>query len=155
MTGAARAPRTTSFNVRVGDALPERPGPDINIERIRMVMDAMDDVNPVHIDEELVKRMGLRGLVNQGPSNLSYITNMLTAWTGDPDAVKRLKVRFHNLVVPGDRTIAGGMVTAIHEHGADGASAGRTVDCDIWLRLADGTTMIAGMATVALKNTGA
>ena len=132
--------------IRVGDILPERPGPDIDKARIRMVMDVMDDVNPVHIDEDLVRRMGLRGLVNQGPCNLTYIVNMLVAWTGDPDCVARLKVRFHNLVVPGDRTIAGGTVTAVRND-----AAGRSVaDCDVWLRLADGTTMLAGMATVAL-----
>ncbi len=130
---------------KVGDALPEKSGPDITKDRIRAVMDAMDDVNPVHIDEELVKRMGLRGLVNQGPSNLSYIVNMLVAWTGDPDCVQRLKVRFHNLVVPGDQTVAGGTVTAVHDNGI--------ADCDVWLRLTDGTTMLAGMATVALPDT--
>ena len=138
--------RPVRHRVKAGDVLPEKAGPDINKARIKMVMDAMDDVNPVHIDEELVKRMGLRGLVNQGPSNLAYITNMLTEWTGDPDCVTRMKVRFHNLVVPGDQTIAGGKVTAVHDDG--------TVDCDIWLRLADGTIMISGMATVAMHGPG-
>jgi acyl dehydratase len=130
--------------VKVGDVLPQKPGPHIDKPRIRKVMDVMDDVNPVHIDEELVKRMGLRGLVNQGPCNLSYIINMLVAWTGNPDCVKRFKVRFHNLVVPGDKTLAGGSVTAVNER--DG-----TADCDVWLKLADGTVMLAGMATVSIS----
>jgi acyl dehydratase len=134
------------MRVNIGDTLPERPGPDITKARIQMVMDAMDDVNPVHIDEELVKKMGLRGLVNQGPSNLAYIINMLAAWTGDPDCVLRMKIRFHNLVVPGDNTVAGGTVTAVRDE------AGRRVaDCDVWLKLQDGTTMLAGMATVAIS----
>ena len=139
--------RGTDFSgIRIGDVLPAKPGPAIDKPRIKMVMDVMDDVNPVHIDEALVKRMGLRGLVNQGPCNLSYIINMLVAWTGDPDCVKRMKVRFHNLVVPGDQTVAGGTVTAVHDD---------TVECDVWLRLADGTTMLAGMAVVAVKLSGA
>ena len=132
--------------IKAGDILPERPGPDIDKARIKMVMEVMDDVNPVHIDEELVRRMGLRGLVNQGPCNLTYIVNMLVAWTGDPDCVARLRVRFHNLVVPGDKTIAGGTVTAVRND----VAGRRVADCDVWLRLADGTTMLAGMATVAL-----
>lgn len=134
----------TALRVTAGDALPQKAGPPIDKARIKMVMDVMDDVNPVHIDEELVKRMGLRGLVNQGPSNLSYIINMLVAWTGDPDCVKRFKVRFHNLVVPGDRTVAGGTVTTVNERDA-------TADCDVWLKLEDGTVMLAGMATVAIS----
>ena len=133
------------MNVQVGDTLPAKPGPDITKARIQMVMDAMDDVNPVHIDEELVKKMGLRGLVNQGPCNLAYIINMITAWTGDPDCVLRMKIRFHNLVVPGDNTIAGGAVTAVRDEGGR-----RVADCDVWLKLKDGTTMLAGMATVAI-----
>jgi len=135
-------------DAKPGDSLPARPGPDIDKARIRRVMDVMDDVNPVHIDEELVRRMGLRGLVNQGPCNLAYIINMLVAWTGNPDCVKRMQVRFHNLVVPGDRTLAGGTVTAVR----DGASP--EADCDVWLRLEDGTTLLAGMATVALPKQG-
>lgn len=133
---------------KVGDILPTRPGPDINKTRIKWVMDVMDDVNPVHIDEELVQQMGLRGLVNQGPCNLAYIINMLVAWTGNPDCVKRMKVRFHNLVVPGDRTLAGGTVSAVR------GGASPEADCDVWLRLEDGTTMLAGMATVALPRQG-
>ena len=128
--------------IRVGDALPERAAPDINVERIKAVMTVMGDVNPVHIDEELVKRLGLRGLVNQGPCNLSYICNMLTAWTGDPDCVRRFQIRFHNMVVPGDNLVAGGRVKAVNGDG--------TVECDVWLRLADGTTMLSGAATVAV-----
>lgn len=131
------------MRVAVGDSLPDRPGPDITKVRIRMVMDVMDDVNPVHIDEALVAQMGLRGLVNQGPCNLAYMINMLVAWTGDPDCVQRLQVRFHNLVVPGDNTIAGGRVRAINKDGS--------VDCDVWLKLADGTVMLAGIATVNVK----
>lgn len=136
------------FSAKLGDSLPTRPGPDINKARIRMVMDVMDDVNPVHIDEALVRQMGLRGLVNQGPCNLAYIINMLVAWTGNPDCVKRMKVRFQNLVVPGDRTLAGGTVSAVR------GGASPEADCDVWLRLEDGTTMLAGMATVALTKQG-
>jgi acyl dehydratase len=127
--------------LRVGDALPERPGPDITIERIKAVMEVMDDVNPVHIDHALVKKLGLRGLVNQGPCNLSYITNMLADWARDPDAVRRLKVRFHNLVVPGDQTVAGGSITDIRDD---------LVDCEVWLKLRDGTVMLSGSATVCI-----
>jgi acyl dehydratase len=129
--------------LRVGDDIPPRAAPDINKQRIIDVMDVMDDCNPVHVDEALVARLGLRGLVNQGPSNLAYITNMLAAWTGDPDCVRRFRVRFFNLVVPGDDLVAGGRIAAIREDGL--------VDCDVWLKQRDGTTMLAGTATVAVS----
>lgn len=128
-------------HLRVGDELPVRAAPEIGKPRIVDIMTVMDDCNPVHVDEELVKRLGLRGLVNQGPANLAYITNMLAGWTGDADCLRRFKVRFHVTVVPGDKLIAGGTVTAIREGGL--------VDCDVWLKMREGTVMLSGMATVA------
>lgn len=133
--------QATLERLRVGDELPERAAPEIVKKRIVDVMTVMDDCNPVHVDEALVARLGLRGLVNQGPSNLAYITNMLAAWTGDADCVRRFKVRFHVTVVPGDDLIAGGTVTAIHDGGI--------VECKVWLRMRDGTVMLSGVATVA------
>lgn len=129
--------------IRVGEALPERAAPEIVKQRLIDVMDVMDDCNPVHVDEALVARLGLRGLVNQGPSNLAYITNMLAAWTGDPDCVRRFRVRFYNMVVPGDDLVAGGKVTALRDDGM--------VDCEVWLKLRDGTVMLSGTATVVVR----
>lgn len=134
---------TTLLRPQVGDALPERAAPPITKDRIVEVMDVMDDCNPVHIDEALAASLGLRGIVNQGPSNLAYITNMLAAWTGDADCVRRFKVRFFVTVVPGDDLVAGGTVTAVNDDG--------TADCDVWLRMRDGTVMLSGTATVALS----
>lgn len=129
--------------VRVGEVLPVRAAPEIVKQRLIDVMDVMDDCNPVHVDEALVARLGLRGLVNQGPSNLAYITNMLAAWTGDPDCVRRFRVRFYNMVVPGDDLVAGGKVAAIRDDGL--------VDCEVWLKMRDGTVMLSGTATVVVR----
>ena len=111
------------MSFKPGDALPSLAAPDITVTRIAQVMDVMDDNNPVHIDEELVKTLGLRGLVNQGPCNLAYITNMLTAWAGNPDAVRRFHIRFHNMVCPGDKLTAEGRVAAIHRGTPSGATS--------------------------------
>lgn len=128
--------------LRVGFPLPDHPGPEITLDSIRTVMQVMGDTNPVHVDEEVVRRLGLRGFVNQGPSNLAYITNMLTAWTGDPDSLRQLRVRFHAVVIPGDQVVAGGRVAAIASDGL--------VECEVWLRLEDGQKMLSGTATVQL-----
>ena len=55
--------------------------------------------------------------VNQGPLRLSYIVNMLMAWT-EPTSLRRIVMRFPKLVLDGDYVTAGGTVTAIRE--ADG-----------------------------------
>lgn len=131
--------------LRVGDALPVRHAPDITKARIIDVMTVMDDTNPVHIDEELAASLGLRGIVNQGPSNLAYITNMLAAWIGNADCVRRFTVRFYVTVVPGDDMIAGGTVRSIDREKA-------LAECEVWLKMTDGTVMLSGTATVTLAD---
>lgn len=132
-----------SRSIGVGDDLPQRSAPDITMERIVAVMEVMKDTNPVHVDQALVDRMGLRGVVNQGPCNLAYVTNMLAAWTGDPDCVRALRVRFHSVVVPGDELVAGGRVLSLADDG--------TAECAVWLRHRDGTTMLSGTAVVSMS----
>lgn len=131
--------------IQVGDELPTRAAPDITKARIIDVMTVMDDTNPVHIDEELAASLGLRGIVNQGPCNLAYITNMLAAWTGNADCVRRFTVRFYVTVVPGDDLVAGGTVRAIDPEKA-------LVECEVWLKMTDGTVMLSGTATVTLAD---
>lgn len=132
------------ITVAAGDALPERAAPEITKARIVDVMEVMDDSNPVHIDEELAASLGLRGIVNQGPSNLAYITNMLSAWTGDADCVRRFSVRFYMTVVPGDDLMAGGKVKGFTETGQ--------ATCEVWLKMRDGTVMLSGEATIELPS---
>jgi acyl dehydratase len=77
------------------------------------MMDVMGDTNPVHSDHELVGELGLRGLVNQGPSNLAYALNMVIDWAGgEPAAVLGFDARFHAITCPGDRLVASGEVVA-------------------------------------------
>jgi acyl dehydratase len=83
--------------------------------------------------------------VNQGPTNMAYVCNMLTAWTGDPGSVRRLQVRFLGNVFAGDRVAAGGVVTGIREDGGN-----RLADLDVWLERSPEDRVLAGTATVAI-----
>jgi acyl dehydratase len=111
------------------------------MERIHEIMILMHDVNPVHDDPELIAARGLRGAVNQGPANLSYIVNMLTAWAGEQMFLERLDFRFLDVVVPGDVVTARGTVT-----GVDVVEGGTRVRCDVRLELPDGTDAVRGTA---------
>ncbi len=126
------------------DELPAFAVPEITRDRMLEVMDIMDDVNPIHSDEALVERLGLRGLVNQGPANMSYVVNMLVAWAGDPAAIRELSFRFHRNVVPGDRPVARGRVLRRQRAGGQ-----ELADCEFRLELADGTVALSGAATIA------
>ena len=94
--------------VSPGFELPARSMSEIDMPRIEGLMELMKDVNPVHDDPELVARRGLRGPVNQGPANLSYIVNMLYAWAGPEMELEQFEFRFLDIVVPGDTVTARG-----------------------------------------------
>jgi acyl dehydratase len=105
------------------------------------------DPNPIHWDRAAVAERGLGDrLINQGPTNLAYVVNMLLAWTG-PASLRDIAVRFTSNVFDADTVTAAGVVTGLRE--ADGE---RLADCDVWLDRGDGTRAIAGTATVALPD---
>ncbi|MCH1513466.1 MAG: MaoC/PaaZ C-terminal domain-containing protein [Acidimicrobiales bacterium] len=90
---------------------------EVQSKDIEVIMDVMEDMNPVHVDEELAHSLGLRGCVNQGPANLGYVINMLIDWAGSPETIRHLNVRFHSISCPGDRLEARGVVTELFFEG--------------------------------------
>jgi acyl dehydratase len=103
------------------------------------------DPNPIHWDPAAVAERGLGDrVINQGPSSLGYVVNMLMAWTG-PASLREVAVRFTANVFGEDVVTAGGVVTGVREENGE-----RLADCDVWLDRQDGTRAIAGTATVAL-----
>ncbi|MCP3976720.1 MAG: protein dehydratase [bacterium] len=122
--------------------------PAVRIEDIITIMDVMGDVNPIHVDEDLVRELGLRGPVNQGPANLAYIVNMLIAWAGSPESIRHLNLRFQSISCPGDRLEARGNVVRLI-HGDDGPVA----HCAVALVREGGEVILSGTADVSVTTT--
>lgn len=120
-------------------AIPPFVTEPIRLADVVTVMEVMDDVNPVHIDAELVQSLGLRGLVNQGPANLGYVVNMLLAWAGAPGALRRLRFRFHSISCPGDRLTARAQITAIDPHDRCRVTTSFTLEQEDGVLVCDGT----------------
>lgn len=134
-------------NAQAGDAIPEWVMESVRPERMRTMAAILRDPNPVHWDRKAVAALpfGLgERTINQGPLGLSYILNMLMDWAG-PESVRRITMRFPNVVLDGDRMVARGTVTAIREE--DGA---RLADCDVSLAREGEPPCLEGTATVAL-----
>jgi acyl dehydratase len=127
--------------ITAGDQIPALVVDEVRIEDIMTVMDVMGDVNPVHVDEDLVRRLGLRGPVNQGPANAAYVLNMVMAWLGDPTCVREFSFRFESISVPGDRLIAHGRVDAVED---------RIATCSVWLDCDGGDRVMSGQMKVAV-----
>jgi acyl dehydratase len=129
----------------VGDRLPEWELEEVSAARMKVMAAVLRDPNPIHWDRtELVARGLPPRLINQGPINLGYVTNMLEAWAGR-GALRRLEARFTSNVLEGDRVRAGGLVSAVRE------DAGRLfADCEVWLDVDGRSRAVEGTATVEL-----
>lgn len=127
----------------VGSAVPAWVVESVSAEKMKTMAALLDDSNPIHFDVEVLRALGMGDRpVNQGPSNLGYVQNMLMAWAG-PRSLRRLRLRFLANVHAGDRVVASGTVTAVrHEAGAI------LVDCDVQLTIEDAGTALTGTATV-------
>ena len=122
----------------------------VSAERMRTMAAILRDPNPIHWDREAVDALPLglgKRTINQGPLGLSYMVNMLHAWAG-PECLRRLVMRFPQVVLDGERVVARGEITAIRDEG-DGLLA----DCAVRLEHAERGVLLEGSATVVLPQT--
>jgi acyl dehydratase len=132
--------------VEPGTELPPFVVEAVSVEAMKTVAALLGDPNPIHFDPGAVTALGMGDRpVNQGPTNMAYVVNMLTAWTGDPTSVRRLRVRFLGNVFAGDRVSAHGVVTGVRRE-----SGARLADLDVWLERSPEDRVLDGTATVAL-----
>lgn len=126
-----------------GTSLPEFHVGPVSAEKMKIFAAVLRDPNPIHWDHEELARRGLGDrLINQGPTNLGYVAEMLARAFGGYDRIRRLTARFTANVFEGDHVTAGGSVTAVE---------GDIAMCEIWLDRADGERAIEGTDRVALS----
>ncbi len=83
-----------------GDTLPElRVTPDAGLTK--RYAEASGDPNPIHIDEEFAKKVGLPGCILHGLYSMAQVARAHTAVAGgDPRALRRLEVQFRGMGFP-------------------------------------------------------
>lgn len=136
------------MSVEPGHPIPEWVMEEVSAERMRTMAAILRDPNPLHWDRDAVAALPFdlgRRTINQGPLGLGYMVNMLHAWAG-PGCIRRIVMRFPQVVLDGERVVAGGVVTALRTE--DGQ---QLADCDIWLREARRGILLEGSATVCLS----
>ncbi len=74
---------------------------------------ASGDFNPIHIDPEAGKKVGLGGVILQGLCTLGFTAKAVTDWAGDPGKLKRIRCRFTSPVRPEDRVTVRGEVAGV------------------------------------------
>jgi 3-hydroxybutyryl-CoA dehydratase len=104
----------------------------------------LHDPNPIHLDPAVVKAKGLgERVINQGPANLAYLINMLSAAVPG-GCIESLEVRYVDNVFAGDALEAGGTVTAV-----TGDRGRQKLVCDVWLHADGRGHVLTGSATIS------
>ncbi|MEU6699010.1 MaoC/PaaZ C-terminal domain-containing protein [Pseudonocardia sp. NPDC046786] len=105
--------------VAKGDALPTF---EVRLTRGDLVRyaGASGDLNPIHWSDRVATVAGLPGVIAHGMLSMALAGRVLTAWTGDPAAVRSYGTRFTRpVVVPDDDEGAtvelGGTVAEVRE----------------------------------------
>ena len=126
----------------MSDELPEWTLDRVDPASMKVLALLLADPNPLHYDLEAARGAGFAERVNQGPSNMAMLINMLrAAFPGG--RVTRLQVQLRGTVLAGQRVRAGGRIVR-REPVADGES----VTCEVHLDGPDGVRVLAGEATV-------
>lgn len=134
------------MDVGVGTVIPVWEVDSVDPEKMKIMAALLADPNPIHFDVASVQALGMGDrVVNQGPLNMGYVMNMLTAWTGSAECIRDIRLRFRGNVFAGDRVQARGTVTAVREE-----SGLRLADCDVVLDVVGGVTALTGTATVVI-----
>jgi acyl dehydratase len=117
--------------MNAGDALPElKVTPDRHLT-VRYA-GASGDFNPIHVDEEFARSVGLPGRILHGLWTMAQVARALTEAAGEPAALKRLDVRFRGMGLPEQEITVTGTVAEVRADGtavvrADAEQGGKKI----------------------------
>jgi acyl dehydratase len=100
-------------DLNVGDAIPElKVTPDKYLTH--RYAGASGDFNPIHIDPEFAKAVGLPGTILHGLYMMGLVARANAAIAdGDPRALKRLSVQFRGMGAPETEIVVSGTVKSV------------------------------------------
>jgi acyl dehydratase len=100
-------------SLEVGERLELRVTPDPYVT-VRYA-GASGDFNPIHIDEEFARRVGLPGRILHGLWTMAQVARAHTDAAGGPERLKRLSVQFRGMGVMGEEIVVSGSVRSVED----------------------------------------
>ena len=100
--------------LRAGEKIPElRVTPDRYLT-VRYA-GASGDFNPIHVDEEFARSVGLPGCILHGLWTMAQVARAQTEAAGSPERLKRMSVQFRGMGLPEQEVVVTGTVTEIRD----------------------------------------
>jgi acyl dehydratase len=97
----------------VGDTIELKVTPDPYVT-VRYA-GASGDFNPIHIDEEFARSVGLPGRILHGLWTMAQVARAHTDAAGGPEHLKRLSVQFRGMGVMGEELVVSGTVREVQD----------------------------------------
>jgi acyl dehydratase len=76
---------------------------------------ASGDFNPIHVDDEFAKQVGLPGCILHGLYSMAQVARAHTDAGGGPQALRRLSVQFRGMGVPEHELTVTGTVREVND----------------------------------------
>lgn len=110
--------------------------------QFRQYAEVSGDFNPIHLDEDYARRLGLKGVIAHGMLTMAQLGAMLTDWVGQEGQLTRFEVRFEGMVYGGQEITFSGVIREKEE---------ATLVCDLQAVNEEGERVLSGWAQVALR----
>ena len=100
--------------LKAGEKIPElRVTPDRYLT-VRYA-GASGDFNPIHVDEEFARSVGLPGRILHGLWTMAQVARAQTEAAGGPERLKRMSVQFRGMGLPEQEVVVTGTVTEVRD----------------------------------------
>jgi acyl dehydratase len=76
---------------------------------------ASGDFNPIHVDDEFARTVGLPGRILHGLWTMAQVARAQTEAAGGPEHLRRLSVQFRGMGVPEQEVVVSGTVRETHD----------------------------------------
>ncbi|MGP8161132.1 MAG: MaoC/PaaZ C-terminal domain-containing protein [Candidatus Dormibacteria bacterium] len=108
-----------SREVQVGDELPPLARA-VDQQQIDAYAEASGDRNPIHLDPDFARTVGLPGTIAHGLLDMAILAEAVGRWAGAYERVAELSCRFSKPLLPGETVTCTGRVVAVDP--ADGTA---------------------------------
>jgi len=108
------SPQLARGSVAVGDHMTSF-SKTVTQEQVNAYAEASGDHNPIHLDEEFAKSVGLPGTIAHGLLGMSILAEAVGRWVGGYGHLRQLSCRFSKPLLMGDTITCSGRVASVDE----------------------------------------